>query len=142
MNTDLNKKTVKELRQRARELHEMGELDETLTEITRARKAELIEWIEFYDDEDEDSEESVLENQAFEGKTRTAIQSFPDSERNYPSISEVPREEEPEKTTEIPEASETLNTGVGKQAIGEVLMLILVGLLTLSTAIGLGYIFR
>ena len=142
MNTDLNKKTVKELRQRARELHEMGELDETLTEITRARKAELIEWIEFYDDEDEDFEESVLENQAVEGKIRTAIQSFPDLERNYPSISEVAREEEPEKTNEIAEEAETLNTGVGKQAIGEVLMLILVGLLTLSTAIGLGYIFR
>ena len=100
----------------------------------------MIEWIEFYDDKD--SEESVLENQAFEGKIRTVIQSFPDLERNYPSISEVPREGEPKKTTEIPEASKTLNTDVSKQAISEVLILILVGLLTLSTAIGLGYIFR
>ena len=83
-----------------------------------------------------------LKNQAVEGKTRTAIQSFPYLEKNYPSILEVPREEEPEKTAEIPIASDNLNTGVGKQAIGEVLMLILVGLLTLSTVIGLGYIFR
>ena len=47
MNTDLNKKTVKELRKRVRELHEEGVIDETLTEIYKARKAELIEWIEY-----------------------------------------------------------------------------------------------
>ena len=58
MNTDLNKKTVKELRKRVRELHEEGVIDETLTEISKARKAELIEWIEFYDDEDEDYQEN------------------------------------------------------------------------------------
>ena len=44
--------------------------------------------------------------------------------------------------SEDPQASETMNPGVGNEALGEVLMLIVVGLLTLATAIGLGYIFR
>jgi len=141
MNTDLNKKTVKELRKRARELHEEGVIDETLTEISKARKAELIEWIEFYDDEDEELHDDGLQHQVIAAKTRTAIESFPVLEDVNPSFSGSP-EDELEKKTEDAQASEIVNPGGGKEALGEVLMLIVVGLLTLGTAIGLGYIFR
>ena len=141
MNTDLNKKTVKELRKRVRELHEEGVIDETLTEISKARKAELIEWIEFYDDEDEELQEDGLQHQVIAAKTRPAIESYPVSEDVNPSFSGSP-EDELENKSEDPQASETVNPGVGKEALGEVLMLIVVGLLTLGTAIGLGYFFR
>ena len=141
MNTDLNKKTVKELRKRARELHEEGVIDETLTEISKARKAELIEWIEFYDDEDEELQEDELQHQVIAAKTRTAIESFPVSEDAKPPFSGS-HEDELENKSEDPQTSETVNPGVGEEALGEVLMLIVVGLLTLGTAIGLGYIFR
>ena len=74
-------------------------------------------------------------------KTRTAIKSFPVSEDAKPPFSGS-HEDELENKSEDPQTSETVNPGGGKEALGEVLMLIVVGLLTLGTAIGLGYIFR
>ena len=141
MNTDLNKKTVKELRKRARELHEEGVIDETLTEISKARKAELIEWIELYDDEDEEFQEDGLQHQVIASKTRTTIKSFPVSKDAKPPFSGF-HEDELENKSEDPQASGTIIPSGGKEAFGEVLMLIVVGLLTLGTAIGLVYIFR
>ena len=139
---DLNKKTVQELRHRCRELLDEGILDATRTEISRARKAELIEWIEFYDDDEDDLEnESGLEHQIIAAKPQTAIESYPtDNEFNSadPSISE---EETPLELV-YPEATEEISKSASKDAVREVLMLILVGLVTLAIAIGLGIYFR
>ncbi len=101
MNNDLNKKTVKELRKRVRELHEEGVIDETLKEISIARKAELIEWIEFYDDDDEELQEDGLQHQVIADKTRTAIKSFPVSEDTKPPFSESHEDESENKSEGI-----------------------------------------
>ena len=139
---DLNKKTVQELRQRCRELLDEGILDATRTEISRARKAELIEWIEFYDDDEDDLEnESGLEHQIIAAKLRTAIESYPtenDFNLTDPSVSE---EENPAEPVH-PEATEEISKSASKDAVREVLMLILVGLVTLVIAIGLGIYFH
>ena len=139
---ELNKKTVQELRQRCRELLDEGILDATRTEISRAKKAELIEWIEFYDDDEDDLEkESGLEHQIIAAKPRTAIKSYPtkdDCNSANPSTSEEETPLEPDN----PEATEEISKSASKDAVREVLMLILVGLVTLAIAIGLGIYFR
>ena len=137
---DLNKKTVQELRQRCRELLDEGILDATRTEISRARKAELIEWIEFYDDDEDDLEnESGLEHQIIAAKPRTAIESYP-TKNDFNSANHSTSEEE--TPLEPDEAIEEISKSASKDAVREVLMLILVGLVTLAIAIGLGIYFR
>ena len=138
---DLNKKTVQELRQRCRELLDEGILDATRTEISRAKKAELIEWIEFYDDEDELENESGLEHQIIAAKPRTAIESYP-TENDFNSATPSTSEEETALEHDHPEATEEISKSASKDAVREVLMLILVGLVTLAIAIGLGIYFR
>ena len=138
---DLNKKTVQELRHRCRELLDEGILDATRTEISRARKAELIEWIEFYDDEDELENESGLEHQIIAAKPRTAIESYP-TKNDFNSANHSTSEEETPLEPDNPEATEEISKSASKDAVREVLMLILVGLLTLAIAIGLGIYFR
>ena len=139
---DLNKKTVQELRQRCRELLDEGILDATRTEISRAKKAELIEWIEFYDDDEDDLEdESGLEHQFIAAKPRTAIESYP-TENNFNSATPTTSEEETPLEPDHPEATEEISKSASKDAVREVLMLILVGLVTLAIAIGLGIFFR
>ena len=101
----------------------------------------MIEWIEFYDDEDEELQEDGLQHQVIAAKTRTSIESFPVSEDAKPHFSGS-HEDKLENKSDDPQASETVNLGGGKEAMGEVLILIVVGLLTLGTAIGLGYFFR
>ena len=139
---DLNKKTVQELRHRCRELLDEGILDATRTEISRARKAELIEWIEFYDDDEDDLEnESGLEHQIIAAKPRSVIESYSTANDFYsadPSTSEEETPLEPDN----PEATEEISKSASKDAVREVLMLILVGLLTLAITIGLGIYFR
>ena len=138
---DLNKKTVQELRHRCRELLDEGILDSTRTEISRARKAELIEWIEFYDDEDELENESGLEHQIIAAKPRTAIESYP-TENDFNSANRSTREEETPLEPDHPEATEEISKSASMDAVREVLMLILVGLVTLAIAIGLGIYFQ
>ena len=139
---DLNKKTVQELRQRCRELLDEGILDATRTEISRARKAELIEWIEFYDDDEDDLEnESGLEHQIIVAKPRSAIESYP-TEEDFNSADPSTSEEEIPLDADNPEAIEEISKSASKDAVREVLMLILVGLVTLAIAIGLGIYFR
>ena len=139
---DLNKKTVQELRHRCRELLDEGILDATRTEISRARKAELIEWIEFYDDDEDDLEnESGFEHQIIAAKPRTAIESYP-TENDFNSATTSTSEEETALEPNNPEATEEISKSASKDAVREVLMLILVGLLTLAIAIGLGIYFR
>ena len=139
---DLNKKTVQELRQRCRELLDEGILDATRTEISRARKAELIEWIEFYDDDEDYLEnESGLEHQIIAVKPRTAIESYP-SENDFNSANPSTSEEETPLEPDNPEATEEISKSASKDAVREVLMLILVGLVTLAIAIGFGIYFR
>ena len=139
---ELNKKTVQELRQRCRELLDEGILDATRTEISRARKAELIEWIEFYDDDEDDLEnESGLEHQIIAAKPQTAIESYP-TENDFNSADPSTSEEETPLETDNPEATEEISKSASKDAVREVLMLILVGLVTLAIAIGLGIYFR
>ena len=139
---DLNKKTVQELRQRCRELLDEGILDATRTEISRARKAELIEWIEFYDDDEDDLEnESGLEHQIIAAKPSTAIESYP-TENDFNSANRSTREQETPLEPDNPEAIEEISKSASKDAVREVLMLILVGLVTLAIAIGLGIYFR
>ena len=138
---DLNKKTVQELRQRCRELLDEGILDATRTEISRARKAELIEWIEFYDDEDDLENESGLEHQIIAAKPRSAIESYP-TKNDFNSANPSTSEEEIPLEPGNPEAIEEMSKSASKDAVREVLMLILVGLLTLAIAIGLGIYFR
>lgn len=135
---DLNKKTVQELRQRCRELLDEGILDATRTEISRARKAELIEWIEFYDDDEDDLEnESGLEHQIIAAKPRSAIESYQTEEDFYlANPPETPLE------PDNPEATEEISKSASKDAVREVFTLILVGLVTLAIAIGLGIYFR
>ena len=135
---DLNKKTVQELRQRCRELLDEGILDTTRTEISRAKKAELIEWIEFYDD---DEDESGLEHQIIAAKPRTAIESYP-TENDFNSANPSTSEEETPLEPDHPEAIEEISKSASNDAVREVLMLILVGLLTLAIAIGLGIYFQ
>ena len=139
---DLNKKTVQELRQRCRELLDEGILDATRTEISRARKAELIEWIEFYDDDEDDLEnESGLEHQIISAKPRSAIKSYP-VEHDFNSANPSTSEEETSLEPDHPEATEEISKSASKDAVREVMMLILVGLVTLAIAIGLGIYFR
>ena len=139
---DLNKKTVQELRQRCRELLDEGILDATRTEISRARKAELIEWIEFYDDDEDDLEnESGLEHQIIAAKLRSAIESYP-TVNNFNSATPSTSEEETPLEPDHPQATEEINKSASKDAVREVLMLILVGLVTLAIAIGLGIYFQ
>ena len=139
---DLNKKTVQELRQRCRELLDEGILDATRTEIFRARKAELIEWIEFYDDDEDDLEnESGFEHQIIAAKPRSAIESYP-TENDFNSATTSTSEEETPLEPDYPEATEEISKSASKDAVREVLMLILVGLVTLAIAIGLGIYFR
>ena len=139
---DLNKKTVQELRQRCRELLDEGILDATRTEISRARKAELIEWIEFYDDDEDDLEnESELEHQIIAAKPQTDIESYP-TENDFNSANPSTSEEETPVEPDNPEATEEISKSASKDAVREVLMLILVGLVTLAIAIGLGIYFR
>ena len=138
---DLNKKTVQELRQRCRELLDEGILDATRTEISRAKKAELIEWIEFYDDEDELENESGLEQQIIAAKPRSAIESYP-TENDFNSATPSTSEEEAPLEPDHPEATEEISKSARKDAVREVLMLILVGFVTLAIAIGLGIYFR
>ena len=139
---DLNKKTVQELRQRCRELLDEGILDATRTEISRAKKAELIEWIEFYDDDEDDLEnESGLEHQIIAAKPQSAIESYP-TEEDFNSADPATSEEEILLDPDNPEAIEEINKSASKDAVREVLMLILVGLVTLAIAIGLGIYFR
>ena len=138
---DLNKKTVQELRQRCRELLDEGILDATRTEISRARKAELIEWIEFYDDEDELENESGLDHQIIAAKPRSAIESYP-VENDFNSANPSASEEETPLQPDHPEATEEISKSASKDAVREVLMLILVGLVTLAIAIGLGIYFQ
>ena len=138
---DLNKKTVQELRQRCRELLDEGILDATRTEISRAKKAELIEWIEFYDDDEDDLEnESGLEHQITAAKPRTAIESYP-TENDFNSANPSTSEEETPLEPDNPEVIEEISKSASKDAVREVLMLILVGLVTLAIAIGLGIYF-
>ena len=139
---DLNKKTVQELRHRCRELLDEGILDATKTEISRAKKAELIEWIEFYDDDEDDLEnESGLEHQIIAAKPRTAIESYT-TENDFNSANPSTSEEETSLEPDHPEATEEISKSASKDAVREVLMLILVGLVTLAIAIGLGIYFR
>ena len=139
---DLNKKTVQELRQLCRELLDEGILDASRTEISRAKKAELIEWIEFYDDDEDDLEnESGLEHQIIAAKLRTAIESYP-TENDFNSANPSTSEEETPLEPDNPEATEEISKSASKDAVREVLMLILVGLVTLAIAIGLGIYFR
>ena len=138
---DLNKKTVQELRQRCRELLDEGILDASRTEISSAKKAELIEWIEFYDDdEDELENESGLEHQIIAAKPRSAIESYP-TEEDFNSADPSSEEEIP-LDPDNPKAIEEISKSASKDAVREVLMLILVGLLTVAIAIGLGIYFR
>ena len=139
---DLNKKTVQELRQRCRELLDEGILDATRTEISRAKKAELIEWIEFYDDDEDDLENvSGSEHQIIAAKPRTAIESYP-TENDFNSANPSTSEEETPLEPDNPEAIEEISKSASKDAVREVLMLILVGFVTLAIAIGLGIYFR
>ena len=139
---DLNKKTVQELRQRCRELLDEGILDATRTEISRARKAELIEWIEFYDDDEDDLEKvSGLEHQIIAAKPRSAIESSP-TQNDFNSADPSTSEEETPLEPDNLEATEEISKSASKDAVREVLMLILVGLVTLAIAIGLGIYFR
>ena len=139
---DLNKKTVQELRQRCRELLDEGILDATRTEISRAKKAELIEWIEFYDDDEDDLEnESGLQHQIIAAKPRSAIKSYP-TENDFNSANHSTSEEETPLEPDNPETTEEISKSASKDAVREVLMLILVGLVTLAIAIGLGIYFR
>ena len=138
---DLNKKTVQELRQRCRELLDEGILDATRTEISRAKKAELIEWVEFYDDEDDLENESGLEHQIIAAKPRSAIESYP-TEEDFNSAKHSTSEEETPLEPDHPEATEEISKSASKDAVREVLMLILVGLVTLAIAIGLGIYFQ
>ena len=139
---DLNKKTVQELRHRCRELLDEGILDATKTEISRAKKAELIEWIEFYDDDEDDLEnESGLEHQIIAAKPRTAIESYT-TENDFNSANPSTSEEETSLEPDHPEATEEISKSASKDAVREVLMLILVGIVTLAIAIGLGIYFR
>ena len=139
---DLNKKTVQELRHRCRELLDEGILDATRTEISRAKKAELIEWIEFYDDDEDDLEkESGLEHQIIAEKPRSAIESYP-TKNDFNSATPSTSEEETPLEPDNPEATEEISKSASKDAVREVLMLILVGLVTLAIAIGLGIYFR
>ncbi|MDP6766762.1 MAG: hypothetical protein QF691_12020, partial [SAR324 cluster bacterium] len=112
------------------------------TEISRARKAELIEWIEFYDDDEDNFEnESGLEHQIIAAKPRTAIESYP-TEDDFNSADHSTSEEETPLEPDNPEATEEISKSASKDAVREVLMLILVGLVTLAIAIGLGIYFR
>ena len=139
---DLNKKTVQELRQSCRELLDEGILDATRTEISRARKAELIEWIEFYDDDEDDLENvSGLEHQIIAAKPQTAIESYP-TENDFNSATPSTSEEETPLEHDNYEATEEISKSANKDAVREVLMLILVGLVTLAIAIGFGIYFR
>ena len=138
---DLNKKTVQELRQRCRELLDEGILDATRTEISRSRKAELIEWIEFYDDDDDLEDESGLEHQIIAAKPRSAIESYP-TKNDFNSATLSTSEEETPLEPDNPEATEEISKSASKDAVREVLMLILVGFVTLAIAIGLGIYFR
>ena len=139
---DLNKKTVQELRHRCRELLDEGILDATRTEISRAKKAELIEWIEFYDDDEDDLEnESGLQHQIIAAKPRTAIESYP-TENDFNSADPSTSEEETPLEPDNLEATEEINKSASKDAVREVLMLILVGFVTLAIAIGLGIYFQ
>ena len=139
---DLNKKTVQELRQRCRELLDEEILDATRTEISRAKKAELIEWIEFYDDDEDDLEnESGLEHQIIAAKPRSSIESY-QTEEDFNSANPSTSEEEILLEPDNPEATEEISKSASKDAVREVLMLILVGLLTLAIAIALGIYFR
>ena len=139
---DLNNKTVQELRQRCRELLDEGILDATRTEISRAKKAELIEWIEFYDDDEDDLEnESGLQHQIIAAKPRTAIENYP-TENDFNSANPSTSEKETPLEPDHPEVVEEISKSASKDAVREVLMLILVGLVTLAIAIGLGIYFR
>ena len=117
-------------------------MDATRTEISRAKKAELIEWIEFYDDDEDDLEnESGLQHQIIAAKPRSAIESYQTEEDFYlanPSTSEEETPLEPDN----PEATEEISKSASKDAVREVLILILVGIVTLAIAIGLGIYFR
>ena len=137
---DLNKKTVQELRQRCRELLDEGILDATRTEISKAKKAELIEWIEFYDDDDLEKE-SGLEHQIIVAKPQPAIESY-QTENDFISEDHSTSEEETPWEPDNPEATGEISKSASKDAVREVLMLILVGLVTLAIAIGLGIYFR
>ena len=135
---DLNKKTVQELRQRCRELLDEGIMDATRTEISKAKKAELIEWIEFYDDDEDDLENvSRLEHQIIAAKPQTAIESYPTKD-DFNSANSSTSEEETPLEPDNPESIEEISKSASKDAVREVLMLILVGLVTLAIAIGLG----
>ena len=117
-------------------------MDATRTEISRAKKAELIEWIEFYDDDEDDLEnESGLQHQIIAAKPRTAIESY-QTEDVFNSAKHTTSEEETPLEPDNPEATGEISRSANKDAVREVLMLILVGLVTLAIAIGLGIYFR
>ena len=82
-----------------------------------------------------------MEHQIIAAKPRTAIQSYPtedDFNLENPSTSEEETPLEPDN----PKATEEISKSVSKDAVREVLMLILVGVVTLAIAIGLGIYFR
>ena len=98
--------------------------------------------IEFYDDDEDDLEnESGLEHQIIAAKPRTAIESYP-VENDFNSANPSTSEEETPLEPDHPEATEEISKSASKDAVREVLMLILVGLVTLAIAIGLGIYFR
>ena len=85
--------------------------------------------------------ESGLEHQIIAAKPRTAIESYP-TEEGFDSANHSTIEEETPLEPDIPEATEEISKSASKDAVREVLMLILVGLVTLAIAIGLGIYFR
>ena len=82
-----------------------------------------------------------MQHQIIAAKPRTAIESYP-TENDFNSANPSTREEETPLEPDNPEATEEISKSASKDAVREVLMLILVGLVTLAIAIGLGIYFR
>ena len=82
-----------------------------------------------------------MQHQIIAAKPRTAIESYP-TENDFNSANPSTSEEETPLESDNPEATEEISKSASKDAVREVLMLILVGLVTLAIAIGLGIYFR
>ena len=82
-----------------------------------------------------------MEHQIIAAKPRSAIESYP-VENDFNSANPSTSEEETPLEPDHPEATEEISKSTSKDAVREVLMLILVGLVTLAIAIGLGIYFR
>ena len=118
----------------------MGDLEEFSKEEKKTINHSTLsdDYKNFLDQYEDDLEKvSGLEHQIIAAKPRSAIESYQTEEDFYlANPPETPLE------PDNPEATEEISKSASKDAVREVLILILVGIVTLAIAIGLGIYFR